>query len=540
MNTLPGVSPLVLDYLDHYSKVGAFFNGDFRDPDAFRIQAEKARSRRLPRAAVAEILREQNRAYGCGARTLENIDALADKGACAVVTGQQVGLFSGPLYTIYKSLTAIRLAEKLSRSGEGTFVPVFWMASDDHDAAEIDHIRLLDRDNRIEEIRCRPESPDLPAAKMILPPEIADGLRRLGESTPDSEFKAEVLARLGGHYRPGRSFAQAFGGWMTDLFRSFGLVFIDAAHPGLKELGKNIFLSEIATDSQSTMRCLEASEILVRNGYHAQIQQHPGKLNLFYTRDRRRTIQSSNGAFRIKDDPKEYVREELLAIADAHPDHFSPNVLLRPIYQDALLPTVAYVGGPGEIAYYAQMKGVYASFDLPMPVIYPRQSFTLIDPKIDGILSRYGLSIPEIWKGADQRIDAIIREGIPSSLLNALHAAASRLEGDFDPVRKEIAAFEPTLKDTAELALGKIRWNFDMLEKKILQAHKKHDEITTRRLHLAKNAVFPDNRPQERVLNIVPFLIKHGPALIDRLARAVDLDRPDHQVVRLDFPPKEK
>ncbi|MHB8093833.1 MAG: bacillithiol biosynthesis cysteine-adding enzyme BshC [Candidatus Aminicenantales bacterium] len=540
MNTLPGVSPLVLDYLDRYSEVRAFFNGDFRDPDSFRIQAEKTRSRRLPRESTAEILREQNRAYGCGPRTLANIDALAGKDACAVVTGQQVGLFSGPLYTIYKSLTAIKLAEKLNRIGEGTFVPVFWMASDDHDAAEIDHVRVLDLDNRIEEIRCPPGSPDLPAAKMILPPEIADCVRRLGDSTPDSEFKAEILDRLGGHYRPGRSFAEAFGGWMTDLFKAFGLVFIDAAHPGLKELGKSVFLSEIATDSQSTARCLETSEILVRNGYHAQIQQHPGKLNLFYTEDRRRAIQSSNGAFRIKNDPKEYAREELLAIADAHPDHFSPNVLLRPIYQDALLPTVAYVGGPGEIAYYAQMKGVYENFSLSMPVIYPRKSFTLVDPKIDEILSRYGLSIPEIWKGADQRIDAIIKERIPSSLLDALHAAASRLEGDFDPVRKEIAAFEPTLKDTAELALGKIRWNFEMLEKKILQAHKKHDEIVTRRLHLAKNAIFPDNRPQERILNIVPYLIKYGPALIDQLALAADLDNPDHQVVHLNFPSKEK
>ncbi|HMA54411.1 MAG TPA: bacillithiol biosynthesis BshC, partial [Acidobacteriota bacterium] len=203
---LPHLPRLVDDYYHDYGKVREFFNGDFRDAAAFERQTERARARRIPRGELAAILAEQNRDYGCGPLTLGSIEALDRDEACVVVTGQQAGLFSGPLYTIYKALTAIKLAERLSRNGPGRCVPVFWLASDDHDLAEIDHVILLDKDNRLEEIRCGmpPGEPKIPASALLLPPEIADCLRRLEDLTAGSEFKADVMAALRESYRPGR------------------------------------------------------------------------------------------------------------------------------------------------------------------------------------------------------------------------------------------------------------------------------------------------------------------------------------------------
>jgi bacillithiol biosynthesis cysteine-adding enzyme BshC len=530
---LPRLAPLVRDYFDDYAKVAAFFGGDFRDPAAFDGLAKSASSRPLPRAALAEVLAEQNRSYGCGEKTLTNIRKIADDRALAVVTGQQVGLFSGPLYTIYKALTAIKLAECLGRRGPGAFVPVFWLASDDHDLAEIDHILLLDKDHRLEEVRCPMPSlaPRIPASGMILPPEIEDCLRRLGDLTRDTEFKSGILARLRDAYRPGRSMVEAFARWMTGLFASSGLIFVDATHPKLRVLGKEVFRREIAEDSPSTQAALETSQKLRQAGYGEQIHLHERILNVFYAEHGRRAIQRTESGFEIKDPPRAIPKEELLALAEDKPFLFSPNVLLRPILQDALLPTVAYVAGPGEIAYFAQMKGVYERFGLPMPMIYPRKTLTLVEKNVDRILKKYGLGVTDIWSKADRIISAVAEEGIPESLSAAMELARSHQAGDFGALAAEIAAFEPTLKNSVDLARGKMDQQWDFLEKKVLAAVKKRNEISVRQLGTAVDNLFPNRSLQERVFNIVPYLLKYGAAFMDTLDRAVEIDAYDHQMV---------
>ena len=530
---LPRLAPLVRDYFDDYPKVAGFFNGDFRDPAALAGLAERVSSRTLPRAAIAEGLAGQNRSFGCGEKTLANIRKLADDRASAVVTGQQVGLFSGPLYTIYKALTAIKLAERLGRRGPGAFVPVFWLASDDHDLAEIDHILLLDKDHRLEEIRCPMPSLEsrIPASGMILPPEIEDCIRRLEGLTRDTEFKGGIIASLREAYRPGRSMVEAFARWMTGLFASSGLIFIDPAHPALKTLGKDVFRREIAEDSPSTQAALATSQKLRQAGYGEQIHLHEDLLNVFYAEHGRRAIQRTESGFEIKDPARALPKEELLALAGDKPFLFSPNVLLRPILQDALLPTVAYVAGPGEIAYFAQMKGVYERFGLPMPVIYPRKSLTLVEKSVDRILRKYGLGLADIWTRSDKIVAAVAEEGIPASLSASLELARSHQAADFGALAAEIAPFEPTLKNSVDLARGKMDQQWDFLEKKVFSAMKKRNEISVRQLGTAVDNLFPNRSLQERAFNIVPYLVKYGAAFMDTLDKAVEIDAYEHQAV---------
>jgi len=534
-NKLPNISPLVYDYFYEYDKVSEFFTGNFRDPTAYLQQSEKVRSRDLPRKKLAAILKEQNISYGCGDQTVGNIKKLIQDKACAVVTGQQVGLFSGPLYTIFKALTTIKLTESLNQNNQGSFVPIFWLASDDHDFAEINHIALLDKENRIQDIQYKAHSSNLkiPASKILLSTEISGCMQQLKDSTHDSEFKPEILSQLGAAYQPGRSFVEAFARWMTRLFRSYGLIFIDAGHPELKKLGKNVFYTEIAQNSPSTQCALETSRKLTQKNYSTQIQLQEGILNLFLAEHERQTIQFRDEDYSIKGRPQAFKKDELLKLLEKHPHVFSPNVLLRPLYQDTLLPTVAYVGGLGEIAYFAQMKEVYKRFNLPMPIIYPRKSLTLIEKKVDKALKTYSLKVQDLWRSADSRINEIAKDKIPRSLDKAFHATASHLDKDLTTIKKETLAFEPTLEKSVDLAMRKIHHQISLLEKKILKASKKRNAIVTQRIHLAKSSLYPNLSLQERVFNITPFLIKYGYAFMDRLYQALDTKHHDHQIFKL-------
>lgn len=532
---LPNISPLVYDYFYNYGKVSDFFSGNFRDPSAYTHQSEKVKSRDYPRKQLANILEETNSSYGCGAQTVGNIKKLTENKACAVVTGQQVGLFSGPLYTIYKALTAIKLTESLKQKGLGSFVPVFWLASDDHDFEEIDHISLIDKENQIVYIKYQGYLSSLkePVANVELTEEIANCIQQLDDLTHESEFKPEILSRLKTAYQPGRSIVDTFARWMTQLFKSYGLVFIDAAHPDLKDLGKDVFYTEIAHNSPSTRSALETSQKLMQKKYSTQIELHEGILNLFLVEDERDSVQFKGDDFSIKGKSKTYKKAELLQLVEKQPHKFSPNVLMRPLYQDTLLPTVAYVGGLSEVAYFAQLKGVYEEFRLPMPIIYPRKSLTLIEKNVDRALKAYDLNVQDMWQEADVKINKIAREKIPESLAKAFKTAASHLDKDLTDIKQEVSGFEHTLEKTVDLTIGKIHHQLNLLEKKILLASKRQNTILTQRFQLLKNCLYPKERLQERVFNITPFLIKYSSSLIDRLYKALDLNHHDHQLLKL-------
>lgn len=532
---LPSISPLVYDYYYTYNKVGEFYNGNFRNLAALHHQTERVKSNDYKREQLAVILKEQNQKYGCDGQTLGNINKLVQDQAYAVVTGQQVGLFSGPLYTIYKALTAIKLAEHLNKNGKGCFVPIFWLASDDHDFVEINHIKLLDNNNRIEEVHYQSHSSNIkiPASKILLTPEIPKCIQHLIDLTHDSEFKQEIISHLSEAYKPGRSFAEAFAKWMTRLFKSYGLIFIDACHPGLKELGENVFHNEIVENSPSTERAIETSKKLKKNKYDSQIQLHNGILNVFFAEQERQTIQLKDGDYHIKGTHQSYKRNELLSLLEKKPHIFSPNVLLRPIYQDTLLPTVAYIGGPAEIAYFAQMKGVYESFRLPMPIIYPRKTITLIEKKVYSVLKKYNLNVQDMWQNIDKLINEITKKQIPKSIEKVFSKTISHLEQDFKSIKKEMISLEPTLKISADVTFGKINQQYKYLEKKILQASKKRNKIVTQQLNKAKNNLYPTNHLQERVFNIVPFLIKYSYSFIDKLYSEIDINNHDHQIIKL-------
>lgn len=533
VDEVPRLPRLARVYWRDPGEVAEFYESDFRDLESFRSLSLKVRSRPLPREDVAAVLRDQNESYGCGRETAEAIEKLAGDRACAVVTGQQVGLFSGPLYTIYKALTAIKLAGSLERDHLGSFVPVFWLASDDHDLSETDRITFLDKDHRPDELRCPIASPrsKAPVSSLTLPPGISDTIERLGSSTPDSEFKREVLARLGECYRPGRPLAEAFARWMTLLFRGRGLILCDGSDPRLKSLGSGVFRREIEGASPSTAAAMAASRRLRDAGFAPQVRLREGILNLYYVDGARRSIRQSDGAFAIEGLPPSLPAATLLERLRQKPQAFSPNVLLRPVYQDAVLPTVAYVGGPAEIAYFAQMKGIYEAFDLPMPIVYPRISATIVERSVGHILTKYGLSVPDLWRGPDGLADADSKNALPESLAGALRVLRDHNERDFERVEREAGDLDADLRPTLALVRRKIARQLEFLEKKAGQAAARRNETAARQLRKAAACLYPNGQLQERALNIVPFLIKYGFGFMDTLDRGLVSGEPGHQAL---------
>ncbi len=532
---MPGVKPLVADYLTDFTKVSQFYNGDYRLPKDFLDRTDSVKSRKLSLGQLVPILKEQNQKFGCGVQTLEKIDLLLERRACAVVTGQQTGLFGGPLFTIYKALTAIKLAERLSRTCEGCFVPVFWLASDDHDFLEVNHININDKSNQPLKITYNGHSSDnkIPVSEIKLNDQVDSLLQKLDDETNPSEFKAEILNQLSAAYIPETIFSQAFGAWLTALFKTFGLILIDASDTRIKKLGATVFRKEIAEDSPSTKSAIAASTRLNEKNYHSQVQLKPSFLNLFYVERERNSIEIKDGSFSVKGTENSFTKDELLHKLETQPERFSPNVLLRPLYQDALLPTVAYVAGSAELAYYAQMKGIYDAFDIPMPIIYPRKSLTLLEGKIEKVLDNYDLKVPDFWNNVEALINEIAKAQLPESLEKRIRCASLCVNKNLQALEDTVIEFEPTLKNTVENVKGRILGQMDGLEKKILQAYKKRNEVIGQQIHKAQNSLYPNNNFQERELNILPYLFKYGLGFIDQLYESLDISNFEHQVIKI-------
>ena len=535
LKQLPTVSPLTYDYHYHFNKVAKYYNGDFRDLATLQTHMDRVGARDYPREPVSAILKEQNEAYGCDRSTMDNITKLIDRKTCAVVTGQQVGLFSGPLYTIYKAITAIKLAEYLSQNAGEPVVPIFWLASDDHDFAEINHVDLLNQANQVTRVSYDPpaSSTRIPAADILLTQDIVTCIQAFDAATQDSEFKQSVLSHLSAAYRAGESIATAFACWLTRLFKPYGLIIIDASHPDLKKLGAKVFRTEIQDGSPSTVRALESSQDLQQSGYKAQVGVHAGILNLFYGERERQSIHVQDGQYHIKGTPGAFTRQALLDLLESNPQRFSPNVLLRPLYQDALLPTVAYVGGPAEIAYFAQMKGIYDSFGMHMPVLYPRKTVTILEKKIDTVLTNYQLRVQDVWRTDDKLINEAVQKNIPVAIDESIGLAATHLAGDFEAIKEQVMAFDASLEKTVDMSLGKMNQQLEFLRKKVLKTAKQRDAIITQQLSKAMHNLYPNNHLQERVFNITPLLMKYGYGLMEQLYQAIDIDSYDHQIIKL-------
>ena len=531
----PGTSSLLRDYVWAFSRLSPFFVGDPHSPDAYREQSRQRDARTYRRDDLRDVLLAQHDTWGAPPMVRQRIEELRDPRAVAVVTGQQTGLFGGPLYTLYKALTAIQLAAHLRRELERPVIPIFWMASEDHDVAEADHVQLLDRTGSLITVRHASWASPIGfiPANLRLGPAIEKTLEQVWEALPSTEFLPALVDGLGQAYAPERTLAESFARWMVHLLGGSGLVLADGADPALKRLAARILLQEVDEAPRSSQCVLAVSESLRALGYPVQIEARPDGLNCFLLREGRRGLVKDGENFRLRDSRQTIPASDLRRLAQEEPERLSPNVVLRPIVQDEIFPTIAYVAGPGELAYFAQLRPVYQAFHVPMPLIVPRATLTLVEPRIVKLLERFHLGLPDLTLEPEQLASRVLRAQLPSDFDATLAKARDSVGEIFRHVGEAIAAVDPTLRATAGQTSGHIQGHLDQLERKAVQALKRREAETRQQVQRVREALMPGGKAQERVFPALPFLARYGPTLLGTIQAAIDGPGWEHQLLTL-------
>ena len=532
-----GISALFCDYIENYSHIARFYAGDYKSPESFLKLAEQRRRSYPFRELIADVLLDQNRAFGCGSAATDNIELLRDDRTVAVVTGQQVGLAGGPLYTFYKTITAVHLAKVLGEQHPSyRFVPVFWLECEDHDFEEMNHFSILAPDGTPRTIEYLHQGKTGPrnlgsVGPITFDANIARVHEALAADLQNSEFKDRLLARFRSAYAEGTSFTTAFVRFLGGFFADDGLIFINPLDVRLKKILGPIFLREVEEYPRVSQLIIQQSAELEEK-YHAQIKTKA--MNIFLADEGGRfALEPRETDFTLRGTRRHVGREDLQAIIESTPERISPNVALRPICQDILLPSVAYVGGPSEIAYFAQLKGVYEYFQCPMPVIYPRASATLVEERQLQILDKYHLDLTSVFThGGDLRkrvVDMLSEVNIDEMF----SGAQGRLGDLLGEIGFGLTAIDPTLSGPMDGTREKIIAALGLLRQKAGEAQQRKHEVALRQIDKVLNALLPHDSFQERGLNILHYLNRFGDGITGTIRQNLRIDRFEHQIIPL-------
>src|SRR5712692_4607257 len=511
---LPHQPKLFVRLIDDYSSVKQFYA---HPPNMDEVK-EVASSLGYPaerRREVARILREQNSAFGASAATLGNLEKF-ERGAVAVVSGQQVGLFGGPAYAVYKALTAIQIAEELTHSGMQA-VPVFWMATEDHDLEEVHHATWFDAGKLMHFQMPAPEEAGKPVGQIVLGTEVERLTREAAEflEKDGSDLLAQYLMES---YKARETYGSAFGKLFARLFAQQGLILMDPLDEGLHKVAAPLYQHALADRDAVNEKLLRRTKELDRAGFAAQVKVTSKSTLLFYLGGgARQVISVSNGKFHAGE--KTWTHEELVRLTHAEPEKFSPNALFRPVVQDFLLPTVASIAGAVEISYLAQSEVVYGHLLGQMPVVLPRAGFTLVDAKAKKLLRRYGLTIEDVWAGSQNIRHKMERQSLPKSLAKNFEGDQKQLAKMLTKLGRQIEKLDPTLKGTVERSRKRIEFHVEKLRRKAGRAQdQKMGLISTHEQYL-ESLLNPHKAVQERELCLLPFLARWGAGGLSELQK---------------------
>jgi bacillithiol synthase len=533
---IPHTTRLFLDYLSHTPSVRGLYPRSPIFSEWVKDESQRVTYDAPRRAKVSEILERQNRAWGASPKTQANVERLR-RGALAAVTGQQVGLFGGPLFSIFKALTAVKLADQATAAGVDC-VPVFWLATEDHDLAEVNHVALVSEGGLPEPFAAESDAfqssavVDAPVGTVKFGPGIEPVVERAAVLLGDSE----VTSWLRQAYRPGESLGSAFALLFARLFAEWGVILLDPADKDFHDLAKPLFCGAIERASELDEALLARGKALDASGYHQQVKVTSATTLLFEVKNGARTVvrRKNNGAkseFAVGEERSS--QEELLGRIQAAPEKFNPNVLLRPVVQDYLLPTLVYTGGAAEVAYFAQVAVVYEKLLGRVTPILPRFSATLVEAKPERILTRYQLGLPDLFLGPEKVREAIAARSLPPDLQARFSEAYASVERSMTTLRESIGRLDSTLIDTAESTQASMSHQIDRLQARVSRAEQQRNEVITRHADAVSHALFPNRALQEREVAGVSFVARYGTGLLADLHQTIHPDCHDHQVITL-------
>ena len=531
---IPHTTRLFTDFLAYKPSVQKFYPR----PPSFRewIQEEYSHisydSSRRER--VASILERQNEDLGASAQTLASVERLR-KGAAAVVTGQQVGLFGGPMFAIYKALTAVKLAEEARAAGVDA-VPVFWLATSDHDLAEVNHVSLL-ADGMLQSVSTPSHgAAGAPVSEVRLGEEILPVVEEAAKVLGDCEA-ARLLRES---YRPEETLGTAFARLYARLFAEWGVILLDACDRELHRVAEPMYRSALERAAELDDALLARGKALEAAGYHQQVKVTESSVLLFTLRNGARTAlyrrANGNGAeFVIEAEGglEKVSQAELLEQVASSPELFSPNVLLRPVVQDYLLPTLAYTGGAAETAYFGQVGAVYEMLVGRVTPIVPRFSATLVEPKIQRLLERHGVGVLDVFSGPEALRQKLAARNLPQELQAAFDITNKSLDSNLAKIREKLELLDRTLVDAVQTAGSKMHHQLERLYTQAARAEAQKGELIGRHAETLTQALYPNKGLQERSLAGIYFVARYGPELLHQVHDAIRTDCHDHQVLEL-------
>ena len=522
-SSIPHSTRLFTDFLYHFPNVQRFYA---RPPAVLEWSSDEQQRIHYPqdrREEVAAILERQNRELGAGAKALENIQRFR-QGAPVIVTGQQVALFGGPTFSLLKALTVVILAEKTGS------VPVFWLATEDHDFAEINFVHLPAGDHLQTLSVHPPHQEGLPSGKIVFDDSILAAVQQAEELLGNSV----IFEALKQSYSPGENFGSAFGKFYARVFAELGLVFLNPIDPELHRIAQPVYRDSLLKWKEINQGLQQREQELESAGYHAQVKVTPSHTLCFYFQDGIRTPVRHDGENKFAVGERLVSEDELIAETERHPERFSANVLLRPIMQDYLLPTLCYSGGLAETAYFAQVEVVYRQLLGRVTPVVPRISATLVEPRHAKLLDRYQLKLTDLFtRGPEKLREFVAGKALPESIMKSFDSANQHLEQALSAIHGPLEKLDKSLADAAENAGSKMRYQLQSLRDKAARAESRKNSETQHHADELSTLLYPNKDLQEREIGAAYFLLKYGAGMLEKLKEKVQLSCLDHQIIPL-------
>ncbi len=529
----PWIRPLSGDYAYDFERVAELYAGDPGRPEAWQSAIERVQAHGRKHRELAEVIAAQQERRNAPPAARAAAARLAAPDTVAIVTGQQAGAFGGPMYTLLKAVTAIQLARRVAEDHRVPVVPIFWVDAEDHDWAEIAGCTVLDAHYHPRTVAIDP--PDgaghLPVGALTLDQRVERSIAELMAALPSTAFTDSFIAGLRDAYNPGAGVASAFATWIEALLGHLGVVVFESSDPAAKPLAAGVFAHELRNVGRTPSLAADAGRAMSALGHAPQVDPQPDQPSVFHLDGARTPIRRSGDGFVVGSTAVDAAT--LVEQAEQSPARFSPNVLLRPIVQDTLFPTICYVAGPSEMAYLGQLRAVYSAFGIPMPLVYARASATLVDSAAARFLRRYAVHLEDLQPQDESALNRVLQSQLPQSVEQAMREAGEAVARSMTRVAEALPDLDPTLAGAARTTLGRMEHDLRGLQSKVIQAAKRRDETLRRQFARVQSQVFPLGHPQERTLSVAYFLNQYGPSLVDRLLEELPLGMGKHWVLTI-------
>ena len=448
-------------------------------------------------------------------------------GAVAVTTGQQPGLLTGPLYAIYKALSSAALARTLERQWQRPVIPVFWVAGDDHDFAEASQASWIAADGTLRRVTLPPRPADAPLTPMYqepLGPAMDDIFAILESDLGAFEFREWTLEWLRRHYHSSATIAHSFAEALSELLAPAGVICLDSTHPAVKKAAAPHLIDALARSQQLDRALRERFEELRVTGLDPGVPVADGAtLVMLEGQQGRDRLVRVDGRFQTRRSGEAFGLEELERIARTEAERLSPNVLLRPVIESALLPTVAYVAGPSELKYLALTTPIYQLMGVPRQQVAPRWSGILVDPRVERVVQKFDLDVKDLLNDPEGLLESrLVRSQLPEDAVKAFATLRSAIGAGYESLAQSAGTIDPTLVRAVQGNRNQALAGIQETEKKLIQHLKRRQATELAQIAKARTMILPENKPQERVLNVVSFLARYGPSLIPELSHAIE------------------